>query len=63
MAPDYGLKYLPRNIAFGKMQAMVAGTQLVRLALARESVQEISHGKNMARMRQFGLRLLHEVNT
>ncbi|MFT8244474.1 uroporphyrinogen decarboxylase family protein [Roseomonas sp. BN140053] len=30
VAPDCGLKYLPREVAFGKMQAMVAGTKLVR---------------------------------
>lgn len=38
VAPDCGLKYLPRDVAFGKMQAMVAGTQLVRAELGRESV-------------------------
>jgi len=30
IAPDCGLKYLPRDSAFGKMQAMVAGARLVR---------------------------------
>ncbi len=30
IAPDCGLKYLPREIAFGKMQAMVAGADIVR---------------------------------
>ena len=30
VAPDCGLKYLPRDVAFRKMQAMVAGTQIVR---------------------------------
>jgi 5-methyltetrahydropteroyltriglutamate--homocysteine methyltransferase len=30
VAPDCGLKYLPRDVAFGKMQAMVAGAALVR---------------------------------
>jgi 5-methyltetrahydropteroyltriglutamate--homocysteine methyltransferase len=30
IAPDCGLKYLPREVAFGKMQAMVAGADLVR---------------------------------
>jgi 5-methyltetrahydropteroyltriglutamate--homocysteine methyltransferase len=30
IAPDCGLKYLPRDIAFGKMQAMVAGAAMVR---------------------------------
>jgi 5-methyltetrahydropteroyltriglutamate--homocysteine methyltransferase len=30
VAPDCGLKYLPREIAFGKMKAMVEGAALVR---------------------------------
>jgi 5-methyltetrahydropteroyltriglutamate--homocysteine methyltransferase len=30
IAPDCGLKYLPRDIAFGKMKAMVEGAALVR---------------------------------
>ena len=30
VAPDCGMKYLPRERAFGKLQAMVAGTRLVR---------------------------------
>jgi 5-methyltetrahydropteroyltriglutamate--homocysteine methyltransferase len=30
IAPDCGMKYLPRNVALAKMQAMVAGAQLVR---------------------------------
>ena len=34
VAPDCGLKYLPREVAFGKMQAMVAGTAIVRRELA-----------------------------
>jgi 5-methyltetrahydropteroyltriglutamate--homocysteine methyltransferase len=33
VAPDCGLKYLPREIAFGKMKAMVEGTQMVRREL------------------------------
>jgi 5-methyltetrahydropteroyltriglutamate--homocysteine methyltransferase len=33
VAPDCGLKYLPRDVAFGKMQAMVAGARLVRAEL------------------------------
>jgi 5-methyltetrahydropteroyltriglutamate--homocysteine methyltransferase len=35
VAPDCGLKYLPRDSAFGKMQAMVAGATLVRAELAQ----------------------------
>ena len=30
VAPDCGMKYLPRHVAFGKLQAMVAGARLVR---------------------------------
>lgn len=30
VAPDCGMKYLPRHVAFGKLQAMVRGAQLVR---------------------------------
>ena len=33
IAPDCGLKYLPRVIAFGKMKAMVEGAALVRAEL------------------------------
>jgi 5-methyltetrahydropteroyltriglutamate--homocysteine methyltransferase len=34
IAPDCGMKYLPRDIAFGKLKAMVEGTKLVRKELA-----------------------------
>ncbi|HWL44311.1 MAG TPA: hypothetical protein VNQ73_15325 [Ilumatobacter sp.] len=34
VAPDCGLKYLPREVAFGKMQAMAAGAAIVRAELA-----------------------------
>ena len=33
IAPDCGLKYLPEDVAFGKMQAMVLGAQMVRKEL------------------------------
>ena len=33
VAPDCGLKYLPRDVAFGKMSAMVEGARLVRSEL------------------------------
>ena len=29
-APDCGMKYLPRDVAFGKLEAMVAGAETVR---------------------------------
>jgi 5-methyltetrahydropteroyltriglutamate--homocysteine methyltransferase len=34
VAPDCGMKYLPREAAFGKMKAMVEGAQIVRAELA-----------------------------
>ena len=33
VAPDCGLKYLPRDVAFGKMKAMADGARLVRAKL------------------------------
>ena len=30
VAPDCGMKYLPRDVAFGKLQAMVAGARIMR---------------------------------
>ena len=33
-APDCGLKYLPREVAFGKMKAMADGARIVREELA-----------------------------
>jgi 5-methyltetrahydropteroyltriglutamate--homocysteine methyltransferase len=33
IAPDCGLKYLPRDVAFGKMEAMAKGAELVRKTL------------------------------
>jgi 5-methyltetrahydropteroyltriglutamate--homocysteine methyltransferase len=33
IAPDCGMKYLPRDVAFAKLQAMVEGTKLVRSEL------------------------------
>jgi len=35
-APDCGMKYLPRAVAFGKMKAMVEGAAIVRRELAGE---------------------------
>jgi 5-methyltetrahydropteroyltriglutamate--homocysteine methyltransferase len=35
VAPDCGLKYLPREVADGKMRAMVEGAAIVRAELAR----------------------------
>src|SRR5579863_4182358 len=36
VAPDCGMKYLPRDVAFGKLQAMVAGARMVRSQLERQ---------------------------
>jgi 5-methyltetrahydropteroyltriglutamate--homocysteine methyltransferase len=33
VAPDCGMKYLPRDVAFAKLQAMVAGAKIVRAEL------------------------------
>ena len=33
VAPDCGMKYLARAVAFGKMQAMVEGAKIVRAEL------------------------------
>jgi len=34
IAPDCGMKYLPREVAFGKMKAMVDGARIVRQELS-----------------------------
>jgi len=34
LAPDCGLKYLPRDVAFGKMKAMADGARLLRAEMA-----------------------------
>ena len=34
LAPDCGMKYLPREVAFGKLQAMVEAAQLLRAEYA-----------------------------
>jgi 5-methyltetrahydropteroyltriglutamate--homocysteine methyltransferase len=39
VAPDCGMKYLPREVAFGKLQAMVGGAQIVRSQLEREQAK------------------------
>ena len=41
VAPDCGMKYLPRDVAFGKLQAMVAGAQIVRAQLDREKTNSV----------------------
>jgi 5-methyltetrahydropteroyltriglutamate--homocysteine methyltransferase len=39
VAPDCGMKYLPRDVAFGKLQAMVAGARIVRSEFEREQAR------------------------
>ena len=34
VAPDCGMKYLPRDVAFGKLKAMVDGAAIVREEVA-----------------------------
>ncbi len=34
IAPDCGMKYLPREVAFNKLKAMVAGADIVRAEFA-----------------------------
>jgi 5-methyltetrahydropteroyltriglutamate--homocysteine methyltransferase len=42
IAPDCGLKYLPREVAFAKMKAMVEGAQSVRAELqARQGLRKV----------------------
>ena len=38
VAPDCGMKYLPPDVAFGKLQAMVAGARMVRRELEHSGV-------------------------
>jgi 5-methyltetrahydropteroyltriglutamate--homocysteine methyltransferase len=35
VAPDCGLKYLPRDVAYGKMKAMADGAALLRRELEK----------------------------
>jgi len=39
VAPDCGMKYLPREVAFGKMKAMVEGARIVRAELGGRKEQ------------------------
>ena len=46
VAPDCGLKYLPREVAFGKMKAMVEGAKIVRGELVGLAIERcvVPHG-------------------
>lgn len=50
VAPDCGMKYLPREVAYGKMVSMVKGAALVREALqsARDAVDKSKKRKGAA---------------
>jgi 5-methyltetrahydropteroyltriglutamate--homocysteine methyltransferase len=43
IAPDCGLKYLPRDVAFGKMKAMADGARLVRAELTQSNRSGVHH--------------------
>ncbi len=45
IAPDCGMKYLPREVAFGKLQAMVAGAHILRTQFERERAQNAAGAK------------------
>jgi len=45
VAPDCGMKYLPREAAFAKLQAMVAGAHVVRTQLETETTRQV-HSKS-----------------
>ena len=42
VAPDCGMKYLPRALAFAKLKAMVAGAELVRKQIPEQAGKEIA---------------------
>jgi 5-methyltetrahydropteroyltriglutamate--homocysteine methyltransferase len=42
VAPDCGMKYLPRDVALGKLKSMVAGARLMRAELERAGQQNRS---------------------
>jgi len=37
IAPDCGMKYLPREVAFGKLRAMVEGARILRAEYSRQT--------------------------
>jgi 5-methyltetrahydropteroyltriglutamate--homocysteine methyltransferase len=39
VAPDCGLKYLPRNVAFEKMKSMVRGAEIVRAQINAQNIR------------------------
>ena len=54
VAPDCGLKYLPRDVAYGKMRAMVEGAAIVREEMLTKW-QITSNAKCHAASRRFAL--------
>jgi 5-methyltetrahydropteroyltriglutamate--homocysteine methyltransferase len=45
VAPDCGMKYLPREIAFAKLRAMVAGAAILRAETAPRAGSMTTHSK------------------
>jgi len=45
VAPDCGMKYLPRDVAFAKLEAMVAGARLVRAELSADVPQRSANSR------------------
>src|SRR5690606_41956667 len=48
IAPDCGLKYLSRHVAYGKMKAMVDGTRIVRDELSRGCLRPLPNCMDFA---------------
>ena len=46
VAPDCGMKYLPRDVAFAKLVSMVAGARIVRLQLEHQRAQGVEPAKS-----------------
>jgi 5-methyltetrahydropteroyltriglutamate--homocysteine methyltransferase len=42
VAPDCGMKYLPRDAAYGKLCAMVEGAKIVRRSSARNRTRRLN---------------------
>ena len=48
MAPDCGLKYLARDVAYGKMRAMVKGAAIVRKEIVQTPQQVTQNATQQA---------------
>ena len=45
VAPDCGMKYLPRDVAYAKLRAMVEGRDIVRAEIAGMRTQAPGRGR------------------